>query len=958
MQDFKRRMVSDISAQLAQLGVQATYGNGADIVIDATFVDAKWSTGKKQVRFEASVLIDEARSTVFMWQKTGELSRGFSFGVSGESYYQNGKNLYRKVKALQYAPDGKAYEYELDLGAVTRMVEEVARHYGYKFNTVVSRGKASYGNNGSPSFTASQADSAPVFCTACGQPVVGLFCGNCGAKVESSGIPVASSVPVNNSQTPLYPQPQFEVAGGLPPGVKSLLFWGLWGLLAVLSVIMVIADFSVLRFILLAVLLIVPFVTRKALFRKIPHSFISWAAVFVVFFIVVAISGSVEPAPADTAELLDTQTQNGVSVSLLEGMLADGETISVQKNSTQSLASEDVTAVSYDITLPAGADMEAVAEIRIPIDKSLIKSGLETEDALAAGYFDSATNTWEPIPYLIDSDNNEVIIYTNHFSSYGVLYFKDGRKSLTETIPYFDSMYTMSLSIDELNKVVNDIAGGADKSTTALDKGWNQFCSNYNLTNASYTVLDGAIGTGVLSGLEDLMNNVGTGLAFAQIAYNIYQGDTNSAVNNLVKNTAFSLATAWGGRAVNLASAGATFIDYSLTSFAEAALDANMQKWESAYRNYYKDSKNPDLKRSAWDWYVLVKKMHSESTSTADFQAKLDASLTEYCAKFWNDGEYLAYVAESTPGIVGFSAGGEWGKGVSELSARYKEFLYHTTMKSVLTTLTKNLWSDEYNRYIDNYVLFKNEMNKKYTVTVNLQNYQAAGNLTGTTVSFINSAGQIVHSQSFDSSGRVSLNMTLFSFLKMDRPVMVEVHVPAQGQTPAYSYQTSYKLDGTSVNLNIPYQPVQTTTATTSTTTSTTKTSVTTTSSIKTSVTTTTTEPLTTYTTTEVIQTTTTESYDYEAALAAWVADFTASANRSYDDGACRTTYRLEWVVSPYIDGGEVRGAYQMWRTDSYYAGPRAGETNTWVETIWYDSENPGVLISLSELMAQYPQYQ
>jgi hypothetical protein len=954
MQDFKRRMVSDISAQLAQLGVQATYGNGADIVIDATFVDAKWSTGKKQVRFEASVLIDEARSTVFMWQKTGELSRGFSFGVSGESYYQNGKNLYRKVKALQYAPDGKAYEYELDLGAVTRMVEEVARHYGYKFNTVVSRGKASYGNNGSPSFTASQAASAPVFCTACGQPVVGLFCGKCGAKVE----PAAPAVPVYNS-APLYPQPQFEAAGGSTPGMKSLLFWGLWGLLAVLSAIMVIADFSVLRFILMAVLLIIPFAAGKALFRKVPQSFISWAAVFVVFFIVVAISGSVEPAPADTAELLDTQTQNGVSVSLLEGMLADGETISVQKNGTQSVTSEDVTAVSYDITLPAGADMEAVAEIRIPIDKSLIKSGLDIEDALAAGYFDSATNTWEPIPYLIDSDNNEVIIYTNHFSRYGVLYFKDGRKSLTETIPYFDSMYTMSLSVDELNKVVNDIAGGADKSTTALEKGWNQFCNNYNLTNASYTVLDEAIGTGVLSGLEDLMNNVGTGLAFAQIAYNIYQGDTNSAVNNLVKNTAFSLATAWGGRAINLASAGATFIDYSLTSFAEAALDANMQKWENAYHNYYTNSQDPDLKRSAWDWYLIVKKLHDESTSTADFQAKLDASLTEYCAKFWNDDEYLAYVAESTPGIVGFSAGGEWGKGVSELSARYKEFLYHTTMKSVLTTLTKNLWSDEYNRYIDNYVLFKNEMNKKYTVTVNLQNYQAAGNLTGTTVSFINSAGQIVHSQSFDSSGRVSLNMTLFSFLKMDRPVRVEVHVPAQGQTPAFSYQTSYKLDGTSVSLNVPYAPVQTTTTTTSTSTTTTPETTVTTSSIKTSTTTTTTEPLTTYTTTEVVQTTTTESYDYEAAMAAWMADFTAATNaRTYDDGYCRTTLQLEWIVSPYIKDGQVLGAYVVWYTDTYYGGPRAGETNHYIALEMYDGTNPGVLISLSELMAQYPQYQ
>jgi hypothetical protein len=385
-----------------------------------------------------------------------------------------------------------------------------------------------------------------------------------------------------------------------------------------------------------------------------------------------------------------------------------------------------------------------------------------------------------------------------------------------------------------------------------------------------------------------------------------------------------------------------------------------MQKWESAYRNYYIDSKNPDLKRSAWDWYLLVKKMHSESTSTADFQAKLDASLTEYCAKFWNDVEHLAYVAESTPGIVGFSAGGEWGNGVSELSARYKDFLYHTTMKSVLTTLTKNLWSDEYNRYIDNYVSFKNEMNKKYTVTVNLQNYQAAGDLTGATIKFINSSGQVVHSQSFDTNGKVSLNMTLFSFLKMDKPVNVEVYVPAQGQTPAFSYKTSYKLDSTAVNLSIPYAPVQTTTTTTSTS-KTTPSTTTTTKPVTTSTTTSTTEkPTTTVTskTTQITQTTTGDDYDYAAALAAWVLDFTSETNaRTYDDGYCKTTLQMEWIVSPYIKDGQVLGAYVIWYTDTYYAGPRTGETVRYIALEMYDGTSPGVLMSVAELRVQYPHY-
>jgi hypothetical protein len=184
MSGFKQDIISEISSQLAQLGVQAIYGNGADIVIDATFVDAKWSTGTNQIRFEASILADETHSTVFMWQKTSEISSGFSFGFSGESYYQNGSTLYRKVKAVQYAPDGQAYEYDLNLGAIAEAAKSTAKRYGWKFKTVINRGKASYQPGIMPPPAASPMPAAAAFCTACGQPVTGRFCAACGTKVE------------------------------------------------------------------------------------------------------------------------------------------------------------------------------------------------------------------------------------------------------------------------------------------------------------------------------------------------------------------------------------------------------------------------------------------------------------------------------------------------------------------------------------------------------------------------------------------------------------------------------------------------------------------------------------------------------------------------------------------------------------------------------------------------------
>ena len=86
-----------------------TVGQGADLTVFNEFVDAGWSTGQKRIVYEASIYIDESCNTVFMWEKTTETGSGFSGGFSGGSFSQSGTTLFRKVKSIQYGPDGKAF---------------------------------------------------------------------------------------------------------------------------------------------------------------------------------------------------------------------------------------------------------------------------------------------------------------------------------------------------------------------------------------------------------------------------------------------------------------------------------------------------------------------------------------------------------------------------------------------------------------------------------------------------------------------------------------------------------------------------------------------------------------------------------------------------------------------------------------------------------------------------------
>jgi hypothetical protein len=139
---MKQQILTQIETRLAQIGVSAKPDEKTDLTIDAELLDAKFSTGKKKIRYESMILADEANKTVRMFEKTTELSAGVSFGMSAESTTQTGKTLFRKVKSVQYGPEGKVYEYEFDIGAIAKTVKEIAKENGWKFKTVVFKKKA------------------------------------------------------------------------------------------------------------------------------------------------------------------------------------------------------------------------------------------------------------------------------------------------------------------------------------------------------------------------------------------------------------------------------------------------------------------------------------------------------------------------------------------------------------------------------------------------------------------------------------------------------------------------------------------------------------------------------------------------------------------------------------------------------------------------------------------------
>lgn len=140
----KQPLINSITTKLNSMGISCAVGAGADITVDTEFLDAQWGTGQKKIEYHASALLNESENTLYFWEFTKETGSGFSFGSSSESSFQSGVTLFRKVKSIQFGPDGKAYEYSLDLGAITKTFKGIAKQSGWKFKVVLKRDKASY----------------------------------------------------------------------------------------------------------------------------------------------------------------------------------------------------------------------------------------------------------------------------------------------------------------------------------------------------------------------------------------------------------------------------------------------------------------------------------------------------------------------------------------------------------------------------------------------------------------------------------------------------------------------------------------------------------------------------------------------------------------------------------------------------------------------------------------------
>jgi hypothetical protein len=124
-------------------GYAAAYGGGTDLSLNNQVADAKWSTGKKKVSYEAVMKAVEAERTLYFWEILKESGGGLSFGSADfESTSTMGTKRWGTKKEVVIGPEGKVVDYSWDYAATRNLVTEVAGRHGWQVKTVIVKQKA------------------------------------------------------------------------------------------------------------------------------------------------------------------------------------------------------------------------------------------------------------------------------------------------------------------------------------------------------------------------------------------------------------------------------------------------------------------------------------------------------------------------------------------------------------------------------------------------------------------------------------------------------------------------------------------------------------------------------------------------------------------------------------------------------------------------------------------------
>ncbi len=364
-------------------------------------------------------------------------------------------------------------------------------------------------------------------------------------------------------------------------------------------------------------------------------------------------------------------TSDGITVDVGSYVL-DGEAeLTVTKQPVEEHKEEGYKIEAYDISLGEMHELDDFITIRIPYDTGFCEKGQDPARCVGAKYKNEKTGEWEDVLFEVDAAANELVIYTDHLSYYGVFYVEnEGKRNA-----YITDVLDSGLYMDDSTAIgfAERIAADDPTVTQELAKfGIGLVDKFFDYSDR----LDNAITMTTVGDTPDWLNTEIKGTnqtLFSAIGYvatckslmkvaiddTVGGGADKGEVLNLIRDVSSKVTTYWadaftsvGSGALSVGMGGVLIIDKMLTAFAEEAASTKLEDIAYVYHHYNEGFSGFGHKpMTAKDWRakaIEVIDKHPDDPEIA--VTALEAGFREYASEFFAlTLDQQAEVAADTP---------------------------------------------------------------------------------------------------------------------------------------------------------------------------------------------------------------------------------------------------------------------------------------------------------------------
>ena len=423
-----------------------------------------------------------------------------------------------------------------------------------------------------------------------------------------------------------------------------------------------------------------------------------------------------------------TVEEGQIRVALEDGAAIDfgclleaGEELTIQKATPPSVDS-DVEIYAYDFKLASGQP-EGTIELIIPYDDSGLDSD---EEILAVGgkYLNEGTGQWEDVLYTVDTEANEVHIFTDHLSTFGVFKVVDeGKRSeyISEVNAYASFLTTKQA--EELLKTYAQQGSSWQEDVVASFLHANNSLPMFIETNIpTLLTLGGAYDEMISGQFGDALTVLGVVTSCTQFAYDAYTNgmkSTETAISGMktLLNLGLNLYTTkeYLLNSFQVAYVGVGVIDMALSDVTTFAIDTKYQSTKNMYDAYYA---RPENKRRVKDWYDIFKKIQKENKSNPHLALeKMQGEIDNYVNKYWDvagsDWESWIDSYDKNGSLAKYPWPSE--KDREKISNNFKAEIYDY-LRAMFESLSRDMFFDALAYREKQYQELAALLNKEYTV--------------------------------------------------------------------------------------------------------------------------------------------------------------------------------------------------------------------------------------------------